>query len=1102
MRYLKQFFFAIATLFQHLYHYFNTNALNEVEIKDRSARLKFLLRFFPAIFLISYLLALFFPLIGSASSGNFYSVLIVLFETAVGALSGILVGFAWDMVMNRPVGILGGWWLSLWLGIWATISWSAWIAILLTTIGGVALGCGVVKSIDKITIRDLNENRKYREEFKERFSDVKTNKELLEIVNESISFFILFYLLRVVVPKIEQNESRKISIAVVRCVIVSTILLIASIVISSIGKDPWGITWPIWWAVTMGSLAGILAGVTLSHTRNKWADWGVGVGSGIVIGVMLGNFQQHIIQDIIVAITPAIVTAIAWCIAMIALYRGTGSANKARKINLLIFLAGMAWGIVAGYLIGGAWPIIVFLLCYGISYCQLPIWLLSFMSIKTAARKADEASEKNPSEVFVQLHASSVYWDEWEVLSVLDPSDLNSSWSGLGDMMELAVKQDIGQATEILTFIEAERPLHFEVAQSGAHVGFLELIDNEEEALKTQGDISEVIQHFSRLQTLVIKLDMTAIPQWLTLLEDMIVSVTEQDVEQAIEVLPLIKTWQSSKLAAVVAGLRRGFLQLITSEMEPQKTLRDISETPRQFTKLHALSNRLNIFDPDVGSLISDLNELFVLLNDVCQDAIHYLNALRWQVRHDALENMVANLGYIRELVSLPLPPEPSGFSLRRVTSQKLHEMDKWNTAVERENDKRNAVDHWESIAQHEWDKLEQEPRNTDQIKNPYVVGPVLQPGTPLFVGRQDLVQQLEQGLGRGSHRTTFFLNGERRMGKTSTLRQLPLLLDARRFLPIFFDLQAPEMTSRIAAFLGTIAEKMIETMRIADIQIEPLAKEHLKEAQRENEATVYYAFDEWLKHVEQTLEQNNRVVLLSFDEFENLEIAGKDKNLDLHLLLNWFRSVIQNRPQLALLFSGGKSVSEMGHETTLNWSGYFVNVQTFRVSFLREAEAHHLITHPIPDYPIEQIFGMGVVDEITRVTSCHPFLVQAICSSLVDNLNADSRNRVEIQDVAVAVTQVLVRWEDGYFEDLWARSDPEQRACLIALSELGKSDIQQIAQYIHSNKQITREKLQNVRHTLQVLLKRDLASLENETYMMATPIFSQWVERRIGSNS
>jgi hypothetical protein len=413
-----------------------------------------------------------------------------------------------------------------------------------------------------------------------------------------------------------------------------------------------------------------------------------------------------------------------------------------------------------------------------------------------------------------------------------------------------------------------------------------------------------------------------------------------------------------------------------------------------------------------------------------------------------------------------------------------------------------SVINRWEGTAQHELDKLQQEPRKTDQINNPYVVGQALQPGTSLFVGRRDLVQQLEQSLGWGSHRPTFFLNGERRMGKSTTLRQLPYLLDARHFLPIFFDLQAPEMTSNTAAFLGIIAEKMIETIEVAGMQVEPLVNKRLQEAQRENEAAVYYAFNEWLKQVERVLEQNNYIVLLSFDEFENLEMVGKAKYLDLHLLLNWFRSVIQNRPQLALLFSGGKSVSEMGQETGLNWSGYLVNVQTFRVSFLHEAEARQLITRPKPDYPIEQIFGMGVVDEIIRVTRCHPFLVQAICSNLVNNLNVDSRNYAEIQDVTVAVTQVLEEWEDSYFQDLWLRSDPEQRACLIALSELGNGDVQQIAQYIHRNKGTTRETLQGVRRTLQILLKRDLVSLANETFQIATPIFNQWIERRAGSNS
>jgi hypothetical protein len=384
-------------------------------------------------------------------------------------------------------------------------------------------------------------------------------------------------------------------------------------------------------------------------------------------------------------------------------------------------------------------------------------------------------------------------------------------------------------------------------------------------------------------------------------------------------------------------------------------------------------------------------------------------------------------------------------------------------------------------------DKLNQEREKTDQINNPYIVGPVLDElGTSLFVGRRDLARQLEQALRKGSQRPTFSLIGERRMGKSSTLKQLPDLLDHRYFLPIFNDLQAPEMSSSIAAFLSKVAERICEAVS-NEIQLEELEIEPLQEASRKSEAEVYFVFDEWLKNVEHLLEQKDWTLLLSFDEFEHLEKVAQAKYLDMHLLLNWFRSVIQNRPRLALLFSGGRSIGEMSTESGINWASYFVNVQTLRVSFLREAEALQLITHPIPDYPIEQIYGEGVVDEIIRVTGCHPFLVQAVCSAVIDNLNADKREQATVQDVAIAVNQLLVNWE-AYFQDLWDRTDKNQRLCLFTIGNLGKSDLQNIAQKSGLDERI-------VRRTVEILRKRDLVVQEDQNYRIAAPIFSKWVE-------
>ena len=86
------------------------------------------------------------------------------------------------------------------------------------------------------------------------------------------------------------------------------------------------------------------------------------------------------------------------------------------------------------------------------------------------------------------------------------------------------------------------------------------------------------------------------------------------------------------------------------------------------------------------------------------------------------------------------------------------------------------------------------------------------------------------------------------------------------------------------------------------------------------------------------------------------------------------------------------------------------------------------------------------------------------------------------------AIDQVLEAW-NGYFSDLWIRTDDNQRACLAALLALEHADIQHIQQHSGLN-----EKL--VRHSLQTLLKRDLVLLNKDnTYQIATPIFRKWVE-------
>ena len=130
-------------------------------------------------------------------------------------------------------------------------------------------------------------------------------------------------------------------------------------------------------------------------------------------------------------------------------------------------------------------------------------------------------------------------------------------------------------------------------------------------------------------------------------------------------------------------------------------------------------------------------------------------------------------------------------------------------------------------------------------------------------------------------------------MGKTSTLNQLPRLLSAR-YLPIYYDLQLRGISSNSAAFLSTVAEEIAAVMQKRGMRIRKLEYANLYEANRENAAAPYRLFDEWLRELEDVLAQDDLTVLLTFDEFEKLQEAKEAHYLDLKLLLDWFRSVIQ----------------------------------------------------------------------------------------------------------------------------------------------------------------------------------------------------------------
>ncbi|MBV9228010.1 MAG: ATP-binding protein [Chloroflexi bacterium] len=525
----------------------------------------------------------------------------------------------------------------------------------------------------------------------------------------------------------------------------------------------------------------------------------------------------------------------------------------------------------------------------------------------------------------------------------------------------------------------------------------------------------------------------------------------EQDVSATLEELNFIVTErpQQSLAAQLIA------YEIALKDLNARAVLSDISQANQELAYL---------LSPRIRRLNASAAQVFQQLEDASREAARYymLNNGEENNRedsYDALQNMLHILEQVQHQTAFP--------------------DNKLNQQLE------TVIHRWKILAAQVLEILHIHDKTPTLISNPYRAGPALKPvhnsPNPVFVGRDDVVKKLGSALQRHP-RPTFFLAGERRMGKSSILMQLPVLLGTR-YLPVFYDLQLPGICSSAAAFLEVIAYEIEKQLEAKGLTVAKLERYQLEEAQQRNEAAVYRVFDRWLRKVEELLEQKDRILLLMFDEFEKLEDARRKGYIDLELLLGWLRSVSQGYLHIALLFCGAKTVNDLG----ALWTEHFVNVEIVKVSFLPPADARRLIDRPVSARSGEHIFAAAIAEEILHVTHCHPFLIQALCGTLVDLLNDNHCEQATLADVATAVDDMFDSW-CTYFKDLWDRSSQEQQCCLTTIAHLKEGNIAQIMQESHLVERATYRALQQ-------LQRRDIVAREQDSYQFAVPIFAEWVQ-------
>lgn len=370
-------------------------------------------------------------------------------------------------------------------------------------------------------------------------------------------------------------------------------------------------------------------------------------------------------------------------------------------------------------------------------------------------------------------------------------------------------------------------------------------------------------------------------------------------------------------------------------------------------------------------------------------------------------------------------------------------------------------------------------------IPNPYAPGTPLRPGSPIFFGRDDLFQFIGENMSGLARQNILVLVGQRRMGKTSFLQQLPARLDEDYF-PVYLDGQSLGIDPGMANFFYDLSLAIVDDLADQGIDLEEPEPEDF--AAR---PTGYFQRT-FLPAVFDAI--GRRQLLLLFDEFEELEMRVASGKLE-PTIFPYLRHLMQHGGDLGFIFVGTHRLEELSADY---WSILFNIALYKRVTFLDEAAAHALIVEPVAEYGL--LYDDLALDKMLRVTAGHPYFLQLICHALVNRANREARGYVTIQDVNDALGE-MVELGEAHFAFLWEQSSEHERLTLASLTRLLAREptvtAAQLAELLAERGVVL--EVRDVRAALRRLAERDIVrELRGEPprYEYKVDLVRLWVER------
>ncbi|HCQ19985.1 MAG TPA: ATPase, partial [Anabaena sp. UBA12330] len=373
----------------------------------------------------------------------------------------------------------------------------------------------------------------------------------------------------------------------------------------------------------------------------------------------------------------------------------------------------------------------------------------------------------------------------------------------------------------------------------------------------------------------------------------------------------------------------------------------------------------------------------------------------------------------------------------------------------------------------------------TKPVNNPYVIGdPVM---GKLFIGREDIIRQLEELWLKGIQVQSVVIYGHRRMGKTSILLNAANSLGNEVKVVYVNLLKLGNVTQGVGEVLMAISDKISQVLNI-----EPPNDDDLL---RLPERTFNRYFEKVIKDLSGRL-------IIAIDEFEKIEELIKAGKISPDFM-GFLRGLVQEDSQVAFAFAGLHTLDEM---TANYFHPFFSSVINIPVGFLNRGATAQILANPaIEDFLLD--YTPEALDKIYDLTYGQPYLVQLVGFHLVRLYNdftfeqGKKRESVfTVEDVeAIVKKPEFFQRGSNYFNGVWGQAgennDHIQKTILIHLAK------DTIGLTVNELIELTGIDETDLQKALDTLKRHDVIG-ENQGYWRITvELFRRWVFKSYSGN-